>query len=71
MLVVMIGEEEMSRQRRDGADGNQTDLRRETVAEKDNESVVRLPPKKLRDSSIINGAGKIVRGVRKANNKIL
>lgn len=63
--AVMIDEEEMTNQRRDGAGGNQTGHGRETVAERDIGNATRLHPSKLSDSSMMSAVGKIVSGVRK------
>lgn len=69
--MVMSGGEETAIQRRGGAGGNQTDRGRETVAETDIENEMHLPPKKLRDSSMMSGAGKTVSGVKKPKKRIL
>lgn len=69
-VVVTSGGDETTSQRRGGAGGNQTDLGRGTVAEKDTESETPSPPNKLRDSSTMNGAGKIVSGAKKPKTRI-
>lgn len=71
VLVVMSGGEETSSQRRGGAGGNQTDHGKETAVETDTENEMRLPPSKLRGSSMMSGAGKTVSGVKKTRNRIL
>ena len=71
MLVVMSGEEEMTSQRRGGAGGSQTDLRRESMAERDTGNEARLPPSKLRDGSTMSGAGKTIRGAETTKSLIL
>lgn len=70
-LVVTSGGEEMTSQRRDGADGSQTDRGRETAAETDTESAARSPPSKPRGSSTMSGAGKTVSGAKKTKSRIL
>lgn len=68
--MVTSGGDETTSQRRGGAGGNQTDLGRETAAENDTESETPSPPNKLRGSSTMNGAGKIVRGAKKPKTRI-
>lgn len=73
----MSGGEEMTSQRRGGAGGKQTDhetetgTETETEVETDNENETHYPPSKLRDSSMMSGAGKTVRGVKKTKKRIL
>lgn len=68
--MVMSGEEEMTSQRRGGAGGSQTDLRRESAVERDTGNEARLPPSKLRDGSTMSAAGKTIRGATKTKSKI-
>lgn len=68
-LVAMNGGEETTSQRRGGAGGNQTDRGRETVT--DTESEAHSPLNKLRDSSMMSGAGKTVSGAKKTKSRNL
>lgn len=69
--MVTSGEEETTGQRKGGAGGNQTDLRRQSVVERDTGNEALLHPNKLRDVSTMSGAEKTVRGVKKTKSKIL
>lgn len=69
--MVMSGEEETISQRRGGAGGSQTDLKKESTVERDTGNEARLPPSKLRDGSTMSGAGKTIRGAEKTKSMIL
>lgn len=69
--MAMSEEEEMVSQRKGAAGGSQTDHGRETVVETDTESEMHLPPKKLREGSMMSGGGKTAIGVKKTKKRIL
>lgn len=69
--MAMSEEEEMVSQRKGAVGGNQTDHGRETMAGTDTGNEMHLPPKKLRDGSMMSGGGKIAIAVKKTKKRIL